>query len=75
MSGLRSSSCELIPLDFLGEGEFEAEIFQDVAADRPMELKIVRKTVTSQSEILVRMVSGGGVVARMRKIEGKRGRE
>jgi alpha-glucosidase len=56
-----------IPLDFLGEGEYEAEIYQDVADSRPTELTIVKTTVTSQSTIAVRMAQGGGVVARVRR--------
>jgi len=56
-----------ISLSFLGEGEYEAEVYRDVAADRPTELEIVKMVVTSRSSISVKMVSGGGVVARIVK--------
>ena len=56
-----------IPLGFLGEGEYEAEVYRDVAADRPTEMEIVKMVVNARSELAVRMASGGAMVARMRK--------
>ena len=56
-----------ISLDFLGEGKYEAEIFQDVSDVRPTELEIVRKTVTPTDSLAIRMAKGGGVAVRIVK--------
>lgn len=58
-----------IPLSFLGQGEYRAEMYQDGAdADRnPTELMIVTRTVTAKSAIPVRLAQGGGLVVRFRK--------
>jgi alpha-glucosidase len=54
-----------ISLAFLGKGEYDAEIFQDVADARPAELTIVKRPVNAQSLISVHMVKGGGVAVRI----------
>jgi len=56
-----------ISLSFLDKGEYQAEIFQDVSDTCPTDLTIVKKTVTAQSSISVRMAKGGGLVVRIQK--------
>jgi len=56
-----------ISFAFLGKGEYQAKIFQDVADDRPTELTIVKKTVTAQSSISIHMAKGGGLAMRIQK--------
>jgi hypothetical protein len=51
----------------VGEGKYEAEILQDLSDTRPTDLTIVRKTVTAQTSISVRMAKGGGIVVRIKK--------
>jgi alpha-glucosidase len=52
-----------IPLSFLGNGAFEAEIFQDAAdADaHPTGVSIMKRAMTWQDSLRVRMASGGGL--------------
>jgi alpha-glucosidase len=57
-----------IPLDFLGEGRFQAEIWQDAyeAADYPDRLMKDKKAVSTRDTLEARMASGGGWVAVIR---------
>jgi alpha-glucosidase len=57
-----------LPLDFLGEGKFEATIYQDVSEDgeKPNEVHIESQAVHSKSHLAVTLASGGGVAAAIR---------
>jgi alpha-glucosidase len=57
-----------IPLDFLGKGSFQAEIWQDAyeADDYPDRLMKAALTVTAKDTLPARMASGGGYVAVIR---------
>jgi alpha-glucosidase len=57
-----------IPLGFLGEGRFEAEIWQDAyeAADYPDRLMKEKKAITVSDALEIKMASGGGWVAVIR---------
>jgi len=54
-----------VPLDFLGEGEFEAEILEDgINAGRTaQDYKISKQTVTRNTKLDIRMAPGGGYTA------------
>jgi alpha-glucosidase len=54
-----------LPLDFLGEGEFEATLYQDVTKDgeKPNEVRIETRAVSSANKLDVILASGGGVAA------------
>lgn len=56
-----------IPLDFLGEGRYEAAIWQDAyeSADYPRELMKATQTVTARDTLTAKMAPGGGYVARL----------
>jgi alpha-glucosidase len=51
-----------LPLNFLGPGNFVAEIYADApdAAQEPTHTTITRQPVTQDSVLLVSMASGGG---------------
>jgi len=59
-----------IPLAFLGGGHFEAEIYQDGtdADTHPVEVTIVRRKVTADSVLSVRLAKGGGLAVRFRRL-------
>lgn len=52
-----------IPLGFLGDGEYTAEIYADGgdADDKPRSVRVARETVTRASRMKIRMAAGGGV--------------
>jgi alpha-glucosidase len=54
-----------LPLSFLGEGEFEATLYQDVSEDgeKPNELHIETRAVEAQTNLDVTLASGGGIAA------------
>ncbi|WP_218352862.1 glycoside hydrolase family 97 protein [Alteromonas lipotrueiana] len=56
-----------LSLSFLPEGEFEITIFQDgINADRWAEdYKVIRKTVTANTTLTMKMKAGGGYTARL----------
>lgn len=56
-----------LSLSFLPEGEFEITIFQDgINADRWAEdYKVIRKTVTADTTLTMKMEAGGGYTARL----------
>jgi alpha-glucosidase len=57
-----------LPLDFLGEGIFEASIYQDVSQDgeKPNETRKVMQLVDASSNLDVTLASGGGIAAVIR---------
>jgi alpha-glucosidase len=57
-----------LPLDFLGDGEFEATLYQDVSEDgeKPNEVRIETRAVNSTEKLDVTLASGGGVTAVLR---------
>jgi alpha-glucosidase len=57
-----------LPLDFLGDGEFEAIAYQDVSedGDKPNEVRIESQAVSSTTSLAVTLASGGGVAAIIR---------
>ena len=66
------SSRELnLPLTFLGDGKYRAEIYADADdADRyPKSVSIVKKTVDRSSHLDARLASGGGYAVRLVPIE------
>jgi alpha-glucosidase len=60
-----------VPLEFLGAGRFEAEIYEDGpdADTRPVEVTILHKEVTSATTLTARLAKGGGLAVRFRKLE------
>lgn len=54
-----------VPLDFLGEGEFEAAILEDgINADKTaQDYKMSKRTVNSHTKLAIRMAPGGGYTA------------
>jgi alpha-glucosidase len=54
-----------LPLDFLGDGKFEATLYQDVSDDseKPNELHIETRAVDAQTNLNVILASGGGIAA------------
>jgi alpha-glucosidase len=58
-------------LDFLGDGQYEAEIFCDgVNADRWAEDYRIEKVMVSKGDVLdVKMANGGGWAAVIRKVK------
>jgi alpha-glucosidase len=58
-----------LPLNFLGEGEYEAEICEDgINADRnASDYKMKNFTVTKADTLIIPLAPGGGYVARLRK--------
>ncbi|HEX2474868.1 MAG TPA: glycoside hydrolase family 97 catalytic domain-containing protein, partial [Lacipirellulaceae bacterium] len=58
-----------LPLDFLGDGKFEATIYQDVSDDgeKPNELRIETQAVNSKTQLDLTLASGGGVAAVFRR--------
>jgi alpha-glucosidase len=65
----RSARETQIPLAFLDEGEYQAEIYQDGAwADRrPVDLDLRTTIVTRESTISARLAKGGGLAVRFLK--------
>jgi alpha-glucosidase len=61
-----------IPLEFLGPGTYEAEIFQDGpdADTRPVEVSLLHQSVTAESTLKVRLAKGGGAAMIFRKAVG-----
>jgi alpha-glucosidase len=57
-----------LPLDFLGEGSFDATLFQDLSEDgeKPNELRIEARAVNSTTTLDVTLASGGGIAAVIR---------
>lgn len=55
----------VLPLDMLGTGEYDAKVFVDgsMSQDKPNEIRIERRTVTTGQSLKVAMASGGGFVA------------
>ena len=51
-----------VPLDFLGEGKFVAEIYADAsdAATNPTQISFTKQTVDRTTVLDIHMVSGGG---------------
>ena len=60
-----------IPLDFLGEGTYEAEIWMDAddASEFPERLLKDTRTVTAGEVLQARMVEGGGHIIHLRPID------
>ena len=56
-------------MDFLGEGEFNAEIFEDGinASSNAQDYLKTQRTINSTETLTVKMASGGGWVARFVK--------
>lgn len=56
-------------LDFLGEGEWRAEIYRDGETahyrENPLAIEIEREEVTARTKMLVRMACGGGFAIRL----------
>jgi alpha-glucosidase len=59
-----------VPLVFLGEGQYEADIYQDGPdADRhATEVTILQKEVAADSTLSVRLAGGGGLAVRFKKV-------
>jgi alpha-glucosidase len=55
-----------IPLSFLGNGEFEATMYTDVAGADANQLKKETRTVRSTDVLSVQLEAGGGMVMRLR---------
>jgi alpha-glucosidase len=57
-----------IPLDFLGKGKYEAEIWADAyeAADYPDRLMKQTRTVTASDTLTANLAAAGGYIARLR---------
>ncbi len=55
-----------VPLDFLGNGKYTAEIYEDTpdAADHPKHIAIRRQTVRGGETLTLHLVSGGGCAIR-----------
>jgi alpha-glucosidase len=54
-----------LPLEFLGDGQFEATVYSDTSRDgtKPNDLRKDRRTVTADKPLEVALASGGGFVA------------
>jgi alpha-glucosidase len=61
-------SLKMLPLDFLGDGRFEATLYFDASLDgkKPNELREVTREVSSDEMLDVSLASGGGVAAIVR---------
>ena len=57
-----------MPLEFLGSGEFIAEIYSDApdAAENPKHTTIEKKRVNAATVLHVKMAPGGGQAIRIR---------
>jgi alpha-glucosidase len=57
-----------LPLNFLGAGNFEATLYQDVSDDgeKPNEVRIETRAVNSTTKLDVTLASGGGVAVMFR---------
>lgn len=55
-----------LPLDFLGPGDYTAEIYSDAddASQHPKNVRIERKSVTRNSHLLAALAPGGGYAVR-----------
>jgi alpha-glucosidase len=55
-----------VPLDFLGNGKYTAEMYEDAAdaADNPKHVAIRRQTVRKSNTLTLRLVRGGGCAIR-----------
>jgi hypothetical protein len=60
-----------LPLEFLGDGNFEATIYQDMSDDgeKPNELHEVKRFVDVGAKLEASLASGGGVAAIFRPVE------
>ncbi|MCQ2174222.1 MAG: glycoside hydrolase family 97 protein [Bacteroidales bacterium] len=62
-----------VRLDFLGEGEYEATLYEDGAdadyKENPKSYTISRKTVRSTDSLHIAMAPGGGVAVSFRKLD------
>ena len=57
-----------LPLDFLGDGSYMADIYLDAAGDSdPNHLQLMHQTVTRRDQLPVHMSSGGGIAIRFKK--------
>lgn len=58
-----------LPLAFLGQGKYEATLYQDGpdADDHPTHLTVTRRTVTSDTTLTVRLAQGGGLAVVFRR--------
>ena len=58
-----------IPLSFLGQGEYKAEMYRDGpdADKNPTQVATATKTVTARDSFSVRLAQAGGLVVRFRK--------
>lgn len=67
VTGWRANELE-IPLDFLGSGEFVAEIYSDApdAGEYPKHTSIEERRVNSSTRLKVKMAPGGGQAVRIR---------
>jgi alpha-glucosidase len=61
-----------VPLEFLGAGRYEADIYQDGpdADRRPVEVAVLHRKVTADSTLSARLAKGGGLAVRFRKLAG-----
>jgi alpha-glucosidase len=52
-----------LPLDFLGEGQFEAKLYGDVSLDgrNPNELREEKRDLSAGEELEISLASGGGI--------------
>ena len=62
-----------IKLDFLEEGQYEAQIYQDSEKTdlktAPMEYQIIKKKVTAADNLELKLANSGGVAIRFKKIQ------
>ena len=70
MSDEEARTLEL-PLDFLGDGRYRAEIWADApeTADDPRALRRHERTVTAADTLTAAMAPGGGYAARLTPVE------
>ena len=54
-----------LPLHFLGEGEYEAELYVDDAAEGPTAVTVRKKTVSAADRLPIVMSRSGGFAARL----------
>jgi alpha-glucosidase len=58
-----------LPLDFLGDGSFEAEVYADHATGGPTSIDQRRQTVSASDKLQILMPRSGGFAARLDKTE------
>jgi alpha-glucosidase len=55
-----------VPLDFLGTGNYTAEVYSDAddAAEHPQNVRVERKNVTRGTRLQAKLAPGGGYAVR-----------